>query len=142
MLCVGLLCVGSGLIQFWQNGINKEKERTRQDTGQESDVTQLVVAVPYSGVPEEDMKLMEEKVNAILREKIQMEVKFVWSSHYKNMVNLMLAGGNSWISCWLPEIFLWNPISTDIYCLWNSFWKPMGRGFLRRQGKMLSVPVR
>lgn len=93
VLCVGLLCVGSGLIQFWQNGINKEKERTRQDTGQESDVTQLVVAVPYSGVPEEDMKLMEEKVNAILREKIQMEVKFVWSSHYKNMVNLMLAGG-------------------------------------------------
>lgn len=93
VLCVGLLCVGSGLILFWQNGINREKERTRQDTGRESDVTQLVVAVPYSGVPEKDMKLMEEKVNAILREKIQMEVKFVWSSHYKNMVNLMLAGG-------------------------------------------------
>lgn len=52
VLCVGLLCVGSGLILFWQNGINREKERTRQDTGRESDVTQLVVAVPYSGVPE------------------------------------------------------------------------------------------
>lgn len=111
---VALLFGGSYFVLSELNRNEAQIEESSQNSEKKKEnITKLVMAVPYSGVPEKDMKQMERELNVITRKKIGVEVSFVRADHYRNTITLMLAGeeqldimmasGNMFIEAYINE---------------------------------------
>lgn len=90
LICISVIVIAA-IITDIAHGELFGKNNSFEET--ENDITKLVVAIPFSGIPEEDLSMVEEKINVITREKINVELTFLRFGSYKNTVNLMLAGG-------------------------------------------------
>ena len=111
-------------------------ENVRKQEQNQKNIIKLVMAVPYSDVPDKDMEQMEREVNAITRNKIGVEVSFVRADHYRNTITLMLAGEEQLdIMMASGNMFIETYINEKLVAL-DELLEQYGQGIMEEAGEM------
>lgn len=91
--CVLVLLALVGYGRWQKNQAAHTENGTQKETAQKKDsCTKLVVGIPFSGVDDADIDLVEAAVSEITEAKIGVSVEFVRTSSYTKQMKLMLSG--------------------------------------------------
>lgn len=126
LLGLGLL---SAIMLFGYH-FNMEKESV-PDSEKAENFIKLVVAIPFKGIEENDLSMVEEKINEIVRKELQVEITFVRTNSYSSTVNLMLAGEEQLdVMLASGNIFIESYINDELVSLDNLLYK-YGKGIIK-----------